>query len=1038
MVDGGDATERDDSNRRPLIVAPRLERLPLHELPWERYEALLRRIAQDDRGLRNVRLYGVRGQSQYGIDIAGQAADGTGEAIQTKRYQTFTAADLTAAVDKFIAHRAEIPFPVARLFVAAACDADQRQVTDELYRLIAAHPDVEIDFWDQRTQCDMLRRRRDIVAEFFGDHAVDSFCYPAPLDVVPTAPPDRVVLADAMLRGPADVTGAQLRLARADRLQATEPARAAEAVQDAIELLRNGGFAAHAIVLVPRRAELLQRAGRHDEGVRLLSDEFWRAIDVPDQDEAHALTRGMRADDSSPTSMILASIAEHALMLLRQPFGAPDIPMDAVDDAVLVEHSRLALLAAQAAAIDPGCAWTTDNATALSALADRLETLADGVIDDDGPMALAVALRTEVADVTGEWTTLLGAARRHRPSRSVAAHVLARYAMHVAERGGHGEADEAWADAVEQACLTGEHAHAAEWVHARRVLSSRQEGINSEFAESHRLARALYSISGGPPHQLERLRERALRAIVDGKPHVAVPALRSLLRIAHACGWWGEVIDARLLLANAYGTGAEPTLSADLLIAAGQASAAEELARTVGDLYLDVRHHLGQTPAYWIPAAAFRVIATQADIVPDDHVAEIVDTAIEVLHRAEASTLADSPLLAPSVLLDALKALAALAPRLSEPAAAAALDYLAPSVPRSPNSSRYTDDSHVQLCISIAETHESLRAAALTQLLDLLAAADSGVSQRVEHDAVELFRQHRTVVIERLRDLETAGNLSASALVVLLGEVPGAAQIADAADLLARPSRNTAESIGFGTDAVRQSQLAIHVPPEQRRRLIALQLDRVAAPYEPGDNRADYLLAATNLSVDLDDTAELFRRAITVADDANPSPGDLICNIGNHPLGTFRVSGLTIDTRPHATFLAATLARTPEQHAAVRARALNLLSVPGSGYFAVRALQRLSPADLLHDLPLLIIQPDWAARSLGAITWATTAPSDPTIGLALARDIDVRVRRALAQALSGTEPTPTISKVIAELTADAHFSVRSLLNPTEIARSRES
>ena len=31
---------------------------------------------------------------------------------------------------------------------------------------LTAHPDVEIDFWDRRTQYDMLRRRRDIVLEF--------------------------------------------------------------------------------------------------------------------------------------------------------------------------------------------------------------------------------------------------------------------------------------------------------------------------------------------------------------------------------------------------------------------------------------------------------------------------------------------------------------------------------------------------------------------------------------------------------------------------------------------------------------------------------------------------------------------------------------------------------------------------------------------------------------------------------------------------------------------------------------------------------
>lgn len=110
----------------------------MNELPLERYELLLHRIARDERGLRRVRLYGPRGQSQYGIDLAGHAPDGTGEAIQGKCYIKFTPADLTAAVARFIECRPEIPFAVDRLFGAAACDSDRRQVTDELYRLAAA------------------------------------------------------------------------------------------------------------------------------------------------------------------------------------------------------------------------------------------------------------------------------------------------------------------------------------------------------------------------------------------------------------------------------------------------------------------------------------------------------------------------------------------------------------------------------------------------------------------------------------------------------------------------------------------------------------------------------------------------------------------------------------------------------------------------------------------------------------------------------------------------------------------------------------
>lgn len=558
-------------------------------------------------------------------------------------------------------------------------------------------------------------------------------------------------------------------------------------------------------------------------------------------------------------------------------------------------------------------------------------------------------------------------------------------------------------------------------------MSSRHQGISSEFEDSHRLVRALYAISGGPPRQQQRLKERALRALVDRKPHVAVPKLRSLLRLAHADGCWGEVLDARELLANAYHVGTELKLAVALLIAAGRASSAEELAKGAGDAYLDVRHHLQPSPAYWVPATALRVITTQADIVPDEHVAEIVDAAVDVLERDRAGTLRDTPLLSPSVRLDALRALAALAPRLSETAASSVLDYLEPRIQRSPNCYRHTDDSHVRVCVGIASTHTSLRAAALDQLIGLLAAADSGVSQRVEHEAADLFIQYRTLVDDRLRELSADENTYASAMLTLGGDAPDASQMSAAAVALAAPLRNTATSIGGGTGAVRQSQLAWHLPDTDRRDLVAIQLDRAASPHEPGDNRADYLLAAVNLSHDLDDVDDLYRRAVAVADDANPSLGDLMVNFGNHPLGTFRTSGATHDTRPHAVYLASALARTPDQKAEVRARALALLGTPRAGYYVVRALQKLAPPDLTLDVPLLATQADWAARSLAALTWATSSPDDPTIGLLLARDNDVRVRRALAFAMSNADKTTATAVVEAALRADRHFSVRSLL-----------
>jgi hypothetical protein len=228
----------------------------------------------------------------------------------------------------------------------------------------------------------------------------------------------------------------------------------------------------------------------------------------------------------------------------------------------------------------------------------------------------------------------------------------------------------------------------------------------------------------------------------------------------------------------------------------------------------------------------------------------------------------------------------------------------------------------------------------------------------------------------------------------------------------------------MGTGAVRHSLLARHLPPEERKQLIQAQLERAVSPFEPGGNRSEYYTAAANLSHDLNEVDDLFEQALTQADNGSLSPADLMLNMGNHPLGTFRVNGMTTDTRPQALLLAAALARRSGQKERVRGRAISLLGIPGAGWYVVRALQVIAPADLVRDVPLLASQQDWAMRSLAAITWASSSPDDPRIGLLLATDPDVRVRRALARALPDSSVADAVAQVRAVMREDKRHSVR--------------
>lgn len=1007
----------------PITVAPRLVVLPTQEMMWENFELLLRRLAQEVRGLRQVQLYGSRGQAQFGIDIVGRAADDTFEAIQGKRYEEFTKADLTKAATTFLAGRKRLPFDVSRLFIAAGCDVERTEIVNELNRLNQENPDLEIEMWDRRRIGDMLRDRRDIVTEFFGEAAADLFCMPSVSHVVTAPSADRVDVADAVIAGPVKTVGADQHVAAAARLEAQDPAAAAREIEAAERLLTAGGFAAHAAVLTRRRADLLVAAGEHDEAAALLSDHFWQALDAHDTDEADGLSRSLEGVAAAGGTLLLSRIAKAALDVAHHPLHLPNVDLAGVDDnSVRVEFARLVLLMAETSAIDPGSTWTRDNIDAVRSSADA--------IDGAGEQTLVWRLRIEVADVTEDWTALVKTARRQRVDRRISALILARSAMHHAERGRFDEADESWELAIQHACLDGRNGTAAEFVHSRQILHSRHMGPATGQDDFPRLAKSLRALGDERALPIaDRLEVQALSAVAEEKVHVAAPRLRAFLRFAHARGSWGQVGQARVLLADTYHTSGEHELAAALLILAGQAKKAQQVATAAGDDYLDVRAHLS-APSYWVSATAFRVLATQADLVPDDHVDDVVNAALDLLRRATTNDLRDTPFFGPSLATEALRAAAAVSDRMTTQQATVLLDYLRPLAPREANRYRITDDHHVQACVNIAATNTALRDNAFDQLLSLLEVSTSDVSQTVARKAADLFLRHADTVRERIAAMAEHDNQSAATLLARMTDNPTDEQLAAAraaANKLATPSGNTATSIGLGTGAVMHSLLARHLPVQERKALVAAQLEHAASAFEPGMNRADYYLAAANLADDLNEAEALFEETMRRASDQTPTQGDLLVGMGNHPLSTFRMSGMTVDTRPHATLLAAKLARTSEQKNRVRDQAISLLGVADAGYLSVRALQVLAPQDLANFLPFLAVHQDWAARSLAAITWAQSSPTDPAIGLLLAEDPDQRVRRALAGAVRMTSRSESVDAVTTRLAADRRFSVRVLL-----------
>lgn len=846
-----------------------------------------------------------------------------------------------------------------------------------------------------------------------------------------TQPMNRTELADAVLTGPARTVGADRYLSEAARLENDDPAAAAREILAAEQLLTANGFDAHATVLTRRRADLLAAAGDYVGATTLLSDRFWRALDDCDTDEARRLSHLLAKVASAGGLSLHDALAEAALDVVRNTLQLPRIDLVRFDnESVRPEFARLVLFMAQTAAIDPASTWAHDNVDRIMAAADALDRVHTDEADNTPDIRLLTyRLRIETADVTGDWATLLQTARRHQVDRQICGLILARHAMHHADRGMFDAADQSWESAIDEACLDGRNALAAEWVHSRRILYTRLRGLSSDPEAAPALVRSLLALSNqhGQP-AIDRLKTRALDDMADQKWHQAATNWWAFLRIAHATGSWGQVIEGRERLASVYEAVSEHGRAVAQLILAGAAQQAARVATAASDRFIDIRDSLSGR-SYWVAASAFSALSAQADLVPDEHVGQVADTALEVLRRSSVGELQDSPFFAPSLAAAAVHAVSMLSRRLTTEQATILLDYLRPLVPRRDNTYRFTDEDHVRACMDIAATNALLRDEAFAQLLGLLAATTSHVSTVVGKEASALFTQYADAVHDRIAAMAVQGNRSAAGVLARMATEPTDNQLAAAeaaAQRLSTPSDNTATSIGTGTDATAQSLLARCLPAPDRKALVQAQLDRAASAYEPGDNRAEYYLAAANLAHDLTDVDDLFDEAMRRAVDQTPSPGDLLTQIGSHPLGTFRITGFTVDTRPQATLLAARLARTLTQRNRVRAHAISLLGVD-AGYYCVRALQVLDPDDLVNDVPFLAVHQDWAARSLAAITWTQSSPDDPTIGLVLAGDHDQRVRRALAQGVACAPRSEPIDTVAAKLADDPRFSIRVYL-----------
>ena len=147
------------------------------ELGWLDFERLCRRLAVRSGDVVASWAYGSQGHTQLGIDILVRKKDGSFEAWQSKRHQSFGPADVRKAIKVFL--EADWAKEAKRFVLAVAC-APTPGVIDELEKartqLTAKNITFEPQFIEELT--DRLRPEPEIVHDFFSREWVAVICGP--------------------------------------------------------------------------------------------------------------------------------------------------------------------------------------------------------------------------------------------------------------------------------------------------------------------------------------------------------------------------------------------------------------------------------------------------------------------------------------------------------------------------------------------------------------------------------------------------------------------------------------------------------------------------------------------------------------------------------------------------------------------------------------------------------------------------------------------------------------------------------------------
>lgn len=987
----------------PPVVAL-TEELPFLKIGWEKFECLLKRILENVEGLRHVQLFGTPGQSQSGIDIIAKDPYGKTVALQSKRYQKFSASDMRKAVQNF-----SLP-QVDRLIIAVACEIRETNAVNEFHRQIEEIKPVDLELWDASKLSKILREKPEIVIEFFGEEWASRFCYPYKYDIMSIPPVEAQKISEAISRTPEAQTGADSKFSEAK--ETVDPAKKISLIEDGQSLLRENNFSPYAELYEMWRLGTLIEVGRSDEVKTILSKKLWDALDWGLLGAAESIlfqARKLKLDQKNGT------LLEEYAQELQEAIRLYCNPLDNLPD---VEEIRVALGRSQIYYVVLTCeiAFADGNFTWLrSVVPDVSQYLKKNNVND----CLAVRLRIVIAEIEENWADLLRDARKNRLGYDLAALTMARYARYCALNQKFEDADSNWEDAISSAASARKYAEAEKWVFNRRLLMHRNMSMNDGLRPLQEAIGNMSSSSSIIP-TAKNAYEKAIAGLVSGDLRSAAISANKALRDAVIIGDLAGEKRIRRVCAKILEDSEEYEKSARNYARAEAIKEIENLGKKLQDYFVDIVQDL-EASNYWTVGAVYRLLSSQADLIPDDTIEYILT---RIMHEIESSQdLSDHRFSSSSRYNNAIKCLAGIVDRIGYEHAIKIIDHFSNQAPVEDGCYRFHDQDEAIILAKIALKFKVLAPNTVPNLVALLGRSYLSRNQV----CLQAVLENSTEALVTLFELVKQGNDWAKSILVRLGEdfPEKTTIISQAFENLSKPLVHNEGVYGIGTRAVEDSLIIQNLSSGELDKVVFQLFERLNDPKVCYSNREEYLLAIEKLSeyVSVDSRLEYCNKAINVIESSIVSEYDILEEQFTHPLGFYRVKRGKRGDRAAAALVAATFAETIEYKQRIKSIVYSLL-VSEDQYFLAYALYAIREI-IVEDLGFLMAQGS-EIRSLVAYLWVEN-DGVSYIGDLLARDPDVRVRRSLAESLKG-KPRDQFPNLFEKLEKDPRFSVRNALH----------